>query len=101
MSRDATGLDFENMPFNEGNWEQLKKELARLRLNNEQQQIAIQLNSIQNFVMMHYAALPTARNMLEAFNELNDLYFDYYGEYRFSNYQKFCDARSNYLKRNK
>lgn len=99
MSRDATGLDFDELALNSANWDRLKKELDRLRLNNEEQLLAIRLNNIGDFVLLHYAALPTSRSCIEAFNRLNDLYFNYYGEYRYSSYQKFCRARSEYFKK--
>ena len=100
MSRGTTGgLDFDELPFSKGNWERLIAEYKRLKMNNEEQQIAIRLNKISEFVMMHYQLLPTTRTSIEAFNKLNDLYFDYYGTYRFSCYQSFCQNRKIYLRK--
>ncbi len=95
------GLNIESLSFSDRNFELLKKEYKRLKMNNSEQMIAIKLNSVANFVSLFYAEITVCPTKTEAFNKLNDLYFDYYGEYRFLHYQNFLKAMNKYLKLNR
>lgn len=99
MYRSSTRrVEAEGLSFNQKNFELLKQELKRLQMNNAEQEIAIKLNKVSDFVTLFYMELPTARTKTEAFNKYNDIYFDYYGDYRFANYQNFLKAMNKYLK---
>lgn len=91
-------VDPDELSFSDENFELLKKELKRLRMTNEEQMVAIRLCKVSDFVSLFFLEITTHNTKIEAFNYLNDVYFEYFGKYRFSNYQNFLRAMNNYLK---
>ena len=94
-------IDVDNLDYTPDNFERLKREYDRLRMNNAQQLIVMKMRTTQGFVELHWFQMPHHRTAIEAFNMLNDMYFDYYGENRFSTYNTFVKCRDNYLKKRK
>lgn len=66
--------------------EWLKEELIRVR---EENQMMKTLGTNQGFFRYYFEQLKHHRTQIECFNMVNDRYFDFFGEYRYSCYNSF------------
>lgn len=55
----------------------------------EQNRLMRQLATPVGFYQYFFKQLPQHRTQVECFNTVNDLYFDLFGEYRYSSYHSF------------
>jgi hypothetical protein len=53
---------------------------------------------VEGFIALYFSQLPKSRNCLEAFNEINEKYFDITGDYRYSGFHSFRNQLSHYIK---
>lgn len=70
-------------------YEKLEIKVARMR----------QLVPIDGFYKAYFDLLKASTSNLEAFNKLNDEYFELFGVYRYSSYESFKKLQNRYLKK--
>lgn len=58
-----------------------------------------QLATATGFFEYYFSMLKHYRTNLECFNAINDLYFDIFGEYKYSSHKSFHNQKSKYLTR--
>ncbi|NHM07997.1 hypothetical protein G4D82_12250 [Flavobacterium sp. CYK-4] len=82
----------------------MKPEENALRLRilklEEEAKVMKRLSTRQGFFDMYYEALPDHSTYESAFNSVNDLHFQLFGFYRYSDYVSFKNV-INYYKRKK
>lgn len=66
--------------------EKMKQQLEELQAQNK---LMRQLASPLGFYEYFFKQLPNHRTQIECFNAVNELYFDIFGDYRYSNYNSF------------
>lgn len=71
-------------------------ELQRLR---EDLDFARTAGSSQGFFELYFKSLPDARTNKEAFEQLNEKYYEVFGEYKYQNLNSFKKVLSRYLKK--
>lgn len=64
----------------------LKEELARMQAEN---QLMRELGTNEGFFKHYFENLPKHRTQIECFNMINDQYFEFFGEFRYSCYNSF------------
>ena len=57
------------------------------------------LGTRQGFFQYYFERLPKHRTQAECFHEVNGLYFDLFGEERYTDFDSFRKMRNQYLKR--
>lgn len=69
----------------------------------EKLQLALQLGarSPYGFFQYYFAELPHHATQTDAFNHVNTLYFELFGEYRYEDYNTFRNIYSRHLKNKK
>lgn len=79
------------------NLESIKKELQKYK---EETELLRKLGSTVGFFNYYFYLLrdPQYRTRVEAFDAVNDLYFENFGDYRFSSYNSFRGSLKNFLK---
>ena len=71
-------------------WQRIEK------LQDRQQRIKL-LGSKNGFLEAFFRKLPNAETRNEAFNDLNEEYYEIFGEYRFTSYDSFRASYRNTL----
>lgn len=73
----------------------------QLRKLQEELNLARQIGTSRGFYETYFKALGTniGRTNFETFNEINQKYFDLFGEYKYSCWNSFRNASSKYLKK--
>lgn len=73
------------------------------KLNELQQKVAHmrELGSTAGFFQAYFRMLKDTQTAVEAFNAVNDAYFEYWGEYRYSCWKSFRGAKNEYIKKTK
>ena len=66
------------------------KEIKQLQQENN---LMRQLGTATGFYEYYFKQLKYHRTNIECFNTVNDLYFDLYGEYRYSSYYSFARTK--------
>lgn len=75
------------MDQNQKNWEAAKQvEIDKLTKKVERMR---EIGTINGFYQAYYKLLPKTKTYVEAFNQLNDEYFELFGVYRYSSYNTF------------
>jgi len=74
-----------------------KKDLDQLLKENK---IMRQLACTKGFFDYYFTECKNHSTNTAAFNDVNDLYFELFGEYRYTDYNTFKNALSNRRKRN-
>jgi len=64
----------------------------------EKAEVIVSISKPETFFMTFFENLPNARTQVECFNHLNDLHFDIYGFYMYSEYNSFRNTYQKYLK---
>ena len=64
----------------------------------EKAEVIVSISKPENFYLTFFNNLPHARTRVECFNHLNDLHFDIYGFYMYSDYASFNNCYSRHLK---
>lgn len=64
----------------------LKEELAKIQAENL---LMRTLGTNQGFFQHYFEQLRNHRTQIECFNSVNEQYFDFFGEYRYSCYNSF------------
>ena len=82
-------VDVENLPFTQESFEKLKHEVQRLRMKEQDFLLIEKMKDAWGFIQMYFMQIKTSRTYVEAFNTLNEKYFDLTGEYRYSDYNSF------------
>ena len=57
------------------------------------------LVSIDGFFKIYFEKCKFSKTNKEAFNEVNELYFNYFGKYRYADYQAFKNITNYYHKK--
>ncbi|RZJ33733.1 MAG: hypothetical protein EOO51_12640 [Flavobacterium sp.] len=80
-----------------------EKNALNLRLEKleKQNQLMRQLSTRDGFYAKYFEEIPKAKTNEEAFNTLNDLYFELFGEYRYSDFDSFKTVTNRNYKKNK
>jgi hypothetical protein len=60
-----------------------------------------QLVSVDGFFKIYFQECKNAKTNQEAFNTVNDLYFNLFGRYRYIDYASFKNVTNYYHKKNK
>lgn len=77
--------------------QQLPKDLSALTIIDRNNYMH-QLGKSNGFLQVYLNSLGQFPTQIETFNHLNDLYFELWGEYRFSDYNSFRWSLRKYLK---
>lgn len=77
--------------------EQLQQQNDRMRVQNERMR---QLGRREGFIKIWFTMLEDAKTYEEAFNILNEEYFEYFGEYKYTDYNSFRVIKNRYTKVN-
>lgn len=73
-----------------------EKLIQQIHELTRQNAIMRQLATPKGFYDYWFKNLPNYNTRIECFNAVNDLYFSYFGEYRYSTYNSFqCWSRDN------
>ena len=72
--------------------------LAEIKELNHKNNMYAKLGNTQKFFEYYVTELPKNRTNVAAFHVVNDLYFDLFGEYRYSSYDSFRRVYARYLK---
>ena len=73
----------------------LKAELEQLKKERE---IMQKIATASGFYQYYFSQLLNYNSNLECFNAINDMYFDFFGEYRYSGYESFKQQIKKYSK---
>ena len=80
-----------------------KTSVKNLELDKLKNQIQLmrQLFGKAGFIQAYFSALPLHKTNKAAFEFVNDLYFNLFGTYRYSDFGSFKASLSRYLNKNK
>jgi len=76
-------------------------QLAQEEKYRAQVDLMRQLYSASGFFKFYFAQLPKHRTQIEAFNAVNELHMDLFGEYRYSDYNSFRHALGYHKSQNR
>lgn len=76
----------------------LKIEITQLQEKTERMR---KLSTFNGFYEAFFQTLPSVNNHMEAFEQLNEEFYQLFGYYRYSNYDSYKHMVSYYLKKNK
>ena len=65
----------------------------------EKLDLLIQISKPENFFLLYFNNLPYADSKAECFLHLNDLHYEIYGQYMYSDYNSFRNSYANFIKR--
>lgn len=63
--------------------------LAQAEKYRQQTEMMRKIHNPQGFYDYYFAQLPLHRTNVECFNAVNDLYFELFGDYKYSSYNSF------------
>lgn len=78
---------------------QKKDYLLQLQKLEVKIELIKQMATVSGFIELYFKELKTAKTQAEAFNNLNNKYYEFTGEYKYSSFDSFRKARNYYLKR--
>lgn len=67
----------------------------------EREQVLLAISKPSAFFKTFFNNLPYAKTKTECFNQLNDLHFDIYAEYMYTDYRSFQIVYSRFTKNNR
>jgi hypothetical protein len=70
--------------------------IEKLKKENE---IIRKIGTVTGFYEYYFQQLKNHKTEIECFEAVNDLYFEYFGEYKYSSYDSFRKVKNKYLKR--
>jgi hypothetical protein len=68
----------------------------KLKSAEENYALARLLGTPEGFFQHYFKILPSSRTQIEAFNDVNDQYFEIFGDWRYSDYNSFRLCCKNY-----
>lgn len=68
------------------------------KLKNENETIR-QIATSSGFYEYYFKKLKEHLTEIDCFNEVNDLYFEYFGEYKYASYNSFRKLKNKHLKK--
>lgn len=71
------------------------KQLEQLQ---QEYELARKIGTRAGFFDYYFKKLKTARTQIEAFNEVNDKYFEIFGEYKYGGWSSFRNQIARYYK---
>jgi hypothetical protein len=75
--------------------EELQLEITKLQ---EEFELIRQLGRSNGFYMYYFSKLKDFKTNIDCFHHVNDLYYKYFNEYRYSSYNSFRTITNKYLK---
>ena len=72
----------------------LQEEIEKLKKERE---IMRQIVTANGFYKYYFSQLVNYKSNLDCFNAINDMYFDFFGEYRYSGYESFKQQIKKYI----
>jgi hypothetical protein len=70
--------------------------IEKLKKENE---IIRKIGTVTGFYEYYFQQLKNHKTEIECFEAVNDLYFEYFGEYKYSSYDSFRKVKNKHLKK--
>jgi hypothetical protein len=70
--------------------------IEKLKKENE---IIRRIGTVTGFYEYYFQQLKNHKTEIECFEAVNDLYFEYFGEYKYSSYDSFRKVKNKHLKK--
>ena len=76
----------------ENELKEMQRQIREYRAMNGDYDMMRKLYKTEGFLHEYFERLKSSRTQLEAFNQVNDLYFELFGEFRYSSYHSFIQS---------